>query len=204
MVNNWFTQSILWLLSTLLSIAISARYGEKLGLFLDKIIKIPLKFLHLNTIYQFFHENRKVVIFAVVFFLALSATFFLNESIRKNSISYIAENLNYTEQEILRDLYYNLGNRDLLKTPLKENLEQIKNNKEINDTMREYLEKFIQSATASLIKKGLIKSGSNKNSASPNFQITLKGERVTKYLFNQIMEKNLWETARTLIHKEKL
>lgn len=201
MVNNWLTSSFLWLLSTLLSIAISAKYGKGLGLFLDKIIKIPLKFLHLNIIYNFFQENKQLVVFAIIFILALSATFFLNESIRENSISHIAENLNYTGQEILRDLDFNLGNRDLQKTPLKENLEQIKNNKEINDTMREYLEEFIQKATVSLIKKGLIKSGSNKNSASPNFQITPKGEKVMKYLSNQRMEKNLWETVRILIHK---
>lgn len=201
MANHWFFSTVLWFLSTLLSIAISARYEKALGMFLDKIIKIPLEFLHLKIVYLFFQRNKQLIIFAFVFFLALSISFFSTEFIRKNSISYIAENLNHTEHEILSDLELNLGNNDMQKTPLKEDLEKIQNNKEINEVMRELLNKFIREATISLTKKGLIKSGLNKNSVLPNFQITPKGEKVMKYLFNRKMQRDLWETARIMIHK---
>ena len=190
-----------WFLATIISIAISARFGHTLGLLLDKLIKIPLKFLHLNTVYQFFQRNMQIVVFAIVFFLTLSTSFFLNEYIRKNDISYIAENLSYTEYRILHDLHFNLHNNDSQKTPLKTEWERIQNSEKLNKGLKEILEELVQKSTIALNKKKLITPGLNKNSLSPNFQITTRGEEVTKYILSDKMQKMLWQTAQDLSYK---
>jgi hypothetical protein len=65
----------------------------------------------------------------------------------------------------------------------------------------EMINKYLHKAIISLQNKRLIKPGINKNSAFPNYQITAKGEKVEKYMFEQKIERLIWEQARQLISK---